>query len=128
VVYSNLPMTSFPVALLCCVTIPVLVLLAYIYWAKITRRTLPHWRNALGQISMLVVSADWLFQTSLWVLYSANVGASRISSAADLGMHLEIYYLPVGMASTFFLKGVPRVLVITAWLVTAIFARHFYIA
>ena len=127
-VYSKHPMTSSPVAVICCITIPVLVLLAYIYWTKITRRTLSHWRNALGLISMLVLSGLWPFQTSLWILYSVNVAASRISSAAEVGMHLEIYYLPVGMASTLFLKGLPRVLLISAWLIMSVFVSHFYIA
>ena len=62
-------MTSSPVALLCCLAIPVLSLLAYAYWAKMTRRTLLHWRNALGLVAMLVVSSEWLLHTLAWVFY-----------------------------------------------------------
>ncbi len=58
-------MTSSPLALICCVAVPVLVVLAYVRWAKETRRDLPHWRNGIALASMVIISADWLFQTGL---------------------------------------------------------------
>jgi hypothetical protein len=120
-------MTSAPVALLCCLTIPVLVLLAYVYWAKMTRRTLPHWRNALGLFSMLVLCSWWLLHTLMWIFYSVGVGSGAsnvVSNALDFGF----YFLPVGMVSTFFLRGFPRNLVISAWLLMSVFLGHFYIS
>jgi hypothetical protein len=121
-------MTSSPVALLCCVAIPALVVLAYTYWAKITRRDLPHWRNALGLISILVISVDWLFQTAVWVFYALNVAAPIPSTTAWAATHLEIYYLAFAIPSSFLLKGVPRIFLIAAWLLMSVYNAHFFIA
>ena len=120
-------MTSSPVALLCCLAIPVVVLLAYIYWAKMTRRTLPHWRNALGLLSMLVLCSWWLLHTLMWIFYSVGVEGST-SKVARNAVDLGLYFIPVGMASTFFLRGFPRNLMIAAWLLMSVFLGHFYIA
>ena len=76
-------MTSSPVALICCLTIPVLILFAYVYWAKMTRRTLPHWRNALGQVAMLVVSSEWLLHTLGWVFYSLGTQTRAFRDAEN---------------------------------------------
>lgn len=45
-----------------------------------------------------------------------------------LVLDLGIYFIPVGMLATLFLRGFPRVLVITAWLLMTVFMGHFYIA
>jgi len=120
-------MTSSPVALLCCLAIPVLLLFAYVYWAKMTRRTLPHWRNALGLVAMLVVTSEWVFHTLGWILYSSGTAESALNWLRAM-LDLGIYFIPVGMLATLFLRGFPRVLVITAWLLITVFMGHFYIA
>jgi hypothetical protein len=120
-------MTSSPVALTCCLTIPVLILFAYVYWAKMTRRTLPHWRNALGLVAVLVVSSEWLFLTLGWVFYSLGIQARAFDTLKTV-LDFGIYFTPVGMVASLFLRGFPRLLVIAAWLLIAVFAGHFYIA
>ena len=120
-------MTSSPVALICCLTIPVLILFAYVYWAKMTRRTLPHWRNALGLVAMLVVSSEWLLLTLGWVFYSLGI-QTRAFDTLKTVLDFGIYFTPVGMLASVFLRGFPRLLVIAAWLLMAVFAGHFYIA
>jgi hypothetical protein len=119
-------MTSSPVALLCCLTIPVLILFAYVYWAKMTRRTLPHWRNALGLVAMLVVSSEWLFHTLGWVFYSLGIQMRALDTLKTV-LDFGIYFTPVGMVASVFLRGFPRLLIIAAWLLMAVFAGHFYV-
>jgi hypothetical protein len=43
-------------------------------------------------------------------------------------MHFDVYYGLVALPFTLFLKGGPRFLLIAAWLLLAIFKRHFFIA
>src|SRR6266566_4309195 len=107
-------MISFPLALVCCVAVPVLLVLAFVGWAKATRRDLPHWRNGIALASMVIISADWLFQTVLWVIYSLNHESPRLSNAVWVQMHFDIYYGLVALPFAFFLKGVPRFLLIAA--------------
>ena len=75
---------------------------------------------------MLVVSSEWLFHTASWMLFwlGIKVGPDGWMTVMGLG----IYFIPVGMASTFFLRGLPRLLVITSWLLMSIYLGHFYIA
>jgi len=120
-------MTSSLVALTCCLTIPVLILFAYVYWAKMTRRTLPHWRNALGLVAMLVVSSEWLIHTLTWVFYSLGIEKRALDTLITV-LDFGIYFTPVGMVASVFLRGIPRLLIIATWLLMAVFVGHFYIA
>jgi hypothetical protein len=120
-------MTSYPLAVLCCVLVPVLLALTCIRWAKATRRDLPHWRNGIVLASMVIISADWLFETAIWFVYSLNRESLRLSNAVEAQMNFDIYYGFVALPFAFFLKGAPRILLIVAWLVLQIFKRHFFI-
>jgi hypothetical protein len=121
-------MTSSPIALVCCVAVPVLLVLAYVGWEKATRRNLPHWRNGIALASMVIISTDWVFQTVLWVIYSLHHESPRLSNAVWVQVHLDIYYGVVALPFAFFLKGAPRFLLIAAWFLLQIFKGHFFIA
>ena len=68
------------------------------------------------------------FQTALWVIYSVSHETPRLSNAAWVEKHFDIYYGLVALPFAFFLKAAPRFLLIAAWLLLAIFKRHFFIA
>jgi hypothetical protein len=76
---------------------------------------------------MLVVTSEWFFHTLGWILYSSGTAESALNSLRAM-LDLGIYFIPVGMLATLFLRGFPRVLVITAWLLMTVFMGHFYIA
>ncbi len=118
-------MTSSPLALLCCVVVPVLLALTYVRWAKAIGHDLALWRNGIALAGMVMISADWLFQTILWVIYSLDHESPRLSNEVEMQMHSGIYYGLVALPFAFFLKGSPRFLLIAAWLLLAIFKGHF---
>src|SRR5580704_17559353 len=118
-------MTSFPITLLCCAVVLALLALAYIRWAKSIRRDLPHWRNGVAVTSMVIISADWLFQTALWVFSSLYRASPRLQNAVEAQMNFDIYFGLAALPFAFFLKGAPRFLLIAAWFLRAIFKRHF---
>jgi hypothetical protein len=45
-----------------------------------------------------------------------------------IALDLGIYFTPVGMIATLFLRGFPRLLAVVAWVLTFVFMGHFYIA
>ncbi len=45
--------------------VPILIVVAFRAWAKVTRPELPRWRNGLGLASMAIISATWLFHVLL---------------------------------------------------------------
>jgi hypothetical protein len=77
---------------------------------------------------MVIISADWLFQTALWGIYSLDHEQLRSSNAVWMQMHFTIYYGLVALPFAFFLKGAPRFLLIAAWFLMAIFKSRFVIA
>ena|ERR1700739_496581 len=121
-------MISSPLALVCCVAVSILLVLAFIGWAKLVRRHLPHWRNGIALAAMVIISADWLFQTLLWVIPLPDHESPRLSNAVWVQMHFDIYYGAVALPFALFLKGAPRLLVIAAWFLLMIFKRYFFIA
>ena|SRR5215467_6155804 len=121
-------MTSDPLDLVCCVAVLILLVLAFIGWTKLIRRHLPHWRNGIALASMVIIAADWLFQTLLWVIPLPDHESPRLSSAVWMQMHFDIYYGAVALPLALFLKGAPRLLLIAAWFLLRIFIGHFFIA
>jgi hypothetical protein len=63
----------------------------------------------------------------MWIFYSVGIEGG-VSNAFRNVLDFGLYFIPVGMASTFFLRGPPRNLLIAAWLLMSVFVGHFYIA
>lgn len=75
---------------------------------------------------MLVVSSDWLFHTLIWVRFSLRIKVGSEDAWMTVS-HFGLFFIPVGMVSTFFLRGLPRLLVIASWLLMSVYLGHFYI-
>ena len=69
----------------------------------------------------------WFLHTLLWILDSLGVGPS-MSNMPWIAPYWGIYFVPVGMVATLFLRGFPRLLLVAAWVLTFVFMGHFYIA
>jgi hypothetical protein len=76
---------------------------------------------------MLVVSSEWLLHTLGWVFYSLGTQTRALETLKTV-LDFGIYFSPVGMVASVFLRGFPRLLIIAAWFLMAVFAGHFYIA
>lgn len=72
------PMVSFAVpfylyvSVLCYLSVPVLLVLAYRAWAKRTPPALSNWRRRAGLTSILVISADWCSVILLVIAAKSN--------------------------------------------------------
>jgi hypothetical protein len=100
--------------------------LAYIRWKNGTRRELPNWRNGLSVASMAIVAILWIVQTTRWILLSNRIDIVPYGADwAEFHTFLPAYYAFPGGAFAFALKGVPRLQMIAAWLMLALFYGAF---
>jgi hypothetical protein len=51
----------------------------------------------------------------MWILYSVGIEGGAPNAVRNV-LDFGLYFIPVGMVSTFSLRGFPRNLVIAAWL------------
>jgi hypothetical protein len=111
------------IALFCILAIPTLLLWAYWLWAKGNRRELPHWRNGMELASIILAFASWSIQLSGLVLFLSRVNWNGFQNFGWYWGHVEIYVLPLAPLLALGFKGLPRLQVFTAgmlsWALTA---------
>ncbi|SRR6266567_3052667 len=93
------------------VAVPCLAILAYRGWAKSVRQKLPHWRNALGIMSIVLTSLSWSSLAILPLLGRIDVSTGFFS----VDWISPIAFLTVaGTFLAFALKGASRIEAIVA--------------
>src|ERR1700730_7532211 len=115
-------------AAISCAAIPILVIFAHLRWRKEIRPELPSWRNGAALASMFIALALWLIQTARWVFLSLNHHFTGLLGAdwREIETFLPAYYAYPALPLAFALKGIPRLLMIAAWLSLACFYRAFW--
>ena len=116
------------VAAIGCAAIPTLVIVAYLRWTKEIRQELPSWRNGAALASIFIILVLWAIQTARWVFLSLNPNSTGLfgSDWQEIEMFLPAYYAYPALPLAFSLKGMPRLLMIAAWLFLALFYRVFW--
>jgi hypothetical protein len=115
--------THLALAATTCTAIPILVILAYLSWKKVIRVELTTWRNGAGLTAMFLVFALWLIQMARWGSMSVNrefagfLGPDLREVEAFLPAFYAYPALPLALA----LKGVPRLEMVAAWFLLAVF-------
>jgi len=120
-------MTRLLLAVTSCTAIPILVALAYLKWKRTVRRELLPWRNGAGLAAIVIVFALWLIQTAHWgamALHGKFAGflGTNLTEAEWL---LPAFYAYAALLLAFALKGIPRLQIIAAWLLLAVFYGTF---
>jgi len=111
-----------------CTAIPILVVLAYLRWKRAIRRELTTWRNGAGLTAMFLVFTLWLIQTARWGDISVNhefrglLGPNFREFETFLPAYYEYQALPLALA----LKGIPRLQMVAAWFLLAVFYGTFW--
>lgn len=110
-----------------CTAIPILVVLAYLGWRRAIRRELTSWRNSAGLASMFIVIALWVLQATRWAAMSINHEFSGFLSAdwREVETFLPEFYAYPALLLAFTLKGAPRLQMIAAWFLLALFYGAF---
>jgi hypothetical protein len=116
------------VAAISCAAIPILVISAHLRRRKEIRRELPRWRNGAALASMFIILVLWLNQTARWLFLSMNRDFTGFLGAdwREIETFLPAYYAYPALPLAFALKGIPRLLLIAAWLFLAFFYRAFW--
>jgi hypothetical protein len=111
-----------------CAAIPILVIFAHLRWREEIRPELPSWRNGAALASMFIVLSLWLIQTARWVFLSLNHHFTGLLGAdwREIETFLPAYYAYPALPLAFASKGIPRLLMIAAWLSLACFYRDFW--
>jgi hypothetical protein len=111
-----------------CVAIPILVAIAYLGWNRASRRDLPHWRNGAGLASMFIIFALWLVQATRWFLLSKLQRFSGFLGPdwLEVETFLPAYYAYPALLLAFALKEIPRLQMIGAWFLLALFYGTFW--
>lgn len=100
------------------VAVPLLLLFAFRGWTRRYRSELPHWRNATGLASLLIVALVWLWFA--FVLVPAAVGYrpleqhSALNTITEYFQYLLPYYIYPSVVFATALKGVSRFQVLGA--------------
>jgi len=109
---------SLVIAAITCACAPILVGIAWAKWMLVLRQNLPHWRNAAGLTSILILSALWLQQAVTWlVLARDSTFVGFLSSDwREFEIFLPVYYVLAALPLALTLKGTARVMMILAWM------------
>jgi hypothetical protein len=96
------------------------LLLAFRGWIKHTRKDLPRWRNALGAASFLVITINFLVLTFPFLVALGGL-RFRANISLDIFVGAVFYSVPIGTALGFALKGISRLQLILAGVLTFAF-------
>jgi hypothetical protein len=101
-----------------CACTPVLIGIACVRWMLVLRKNLPHWRNAAGLTSILILSVLWLRLAVTWlVLARDSTFVDFLSSDwREFEIFLPAYYVLAALPLALTLKGTARVMMILAWM------------
>ncbi len=114
------------VAIIGCAATPALVGFAYLRWAGAIRQKLPRWRNGLGLASVVIISVLWLFQTTLWILWSLHYDlTTTYGNWREFELFLPVFYFLAALPLACALKGASRLLMIAAWVLMQLYYRAF---
>jgi len=102
------------------------LLLAFRGWIKHVRKELPWWRNVLVAASFLVIALNFFVLTFPLLL---GLGGFRIhiKFSGEILLGVVFYSVPIGTALGFALKGVPRIRLVLAGLLTFAFLFALFI-
>jgi hypothetical protein len=93
------------------------LLLALRGWTKHTRKDLPRWRNVLGGASFLVITINFLVLTFPFLVALGGF-RFRIDINLDIFVGAVFCSVPIGTALGFALKGISRLQLILAGVLT----------
>ena|SRR5713101_4270214 len=96
------------------------LLLAFRGWIKQVRKDLPQWRNVLGAVSFLVIAVNF-FVLTFPLLLGLGGFRAHININGEILLGIVFYSVPIGTALAFALKGVPRIRLVLAGLLTLAF-------
>jgi hypothetical protein len=110
--------------------VPLLIVLAYVQWKRLVRIQLPTWRNGAGLAAMFIVFALWLIQAARWHALAAHTGFSGFlrSNWIEFETFLPAFYAYPALPLALALKGVPRLQMVGAWFLLAVFYGTFWYA
>jgi hypothetical protein len=120
--------TRLALAATTCTAVPILVVLAYLRWKKAIRLEITTWRNGAGLTAMFLVSALWLIQTARWGSVSVNHEFTGFlgPDLREVETFLPAFYLYPALPLALALKGVPRLEIVAAWFLLAVFYGTFW--
>jgi hypothetical protein len=119
--------TRSSIAVVSCAATPAFVGLASVQWIKNIRRELPPWRNGLGLLSIVIISALWLFQVARWLLLSVNREMTApFGSWREYELFLPTFFMYPALPLACALKGFSRLLMIVAWATMQLFYGVFW--
>ena len=109
---------SLVIAAITCACAPILIGSGCVRWMLVLRKNLPHWRNAAGLTSILILSVLWLQQAVTWLALARDgtfVGFLS-SDWREFEIFLSVYYFLAALPLALTLKGAARVMMILAWM------------
>jgi hypothetical protein len=90
------------------ISIPMLEIVAFLFWLRRLRDELPFWRNALGVASVAAVLVNWFL--FLWMAYAGQIGGfgTHYMTARSVDRYLMVALS--AFATSFALKSRSRTL------------------
>lgn len=120
--------TRLTLATTTCAAIPILVVFAYLRWKRAIRLELTTWRNGAGLTAIFLIFGLWLTQTAHWGLMSVNREFTGFlgPSLREVETFLPAFYAYPALPLALALKGVPRLQMVVAWFLLAVFYGTFW--
>jgi hypothetical protein len=101
------------VAIIGCAATPALVGFAHLRWTG-------------GLASEVIISVLWLFQTTLWILWSLHYDLTTpYGNWREFELFLPVFYFLAALLLACALKGASRLLMIAAWVLMQLYYRAF---
>jgi hypothetical protein len=107
-------MLRIVISLICFVAVPVLLFLAWSGWAKGVRAELPHWRNALCILALLLLLLNWLGAALLEVPVFVNPRMPRPAEMMEVMLTLSHPLGVLALVLAFAFRRVSRVQTVVA--------------